>query len=579
MNLFSKPDRFSYLAIFLMMLASVLPSYLHAQESEESTEETSEEEIVVEDLTTRGKKGDTTDVIIKVDNLPLDTQSVSFDLSGMRDGGFFQRTGDDDTVTVDGFVFSDESDPEQIVAVSPDDIITTSLSVSIPIEISSFGSARIDVPIQITMNDGTTVVDSGRYTIRSAILNSEPAIFALLAVVVMGIYSLTKVQALEKFFKFFPPLIWMYFIPMILTTICITPDKSALYSPFMSKIMLPAILVLLIIPSDIRTVWKLGPRAIMVMLIATLGITVGAITSFGIFNAFFGDQLPADTWKGIGGLAGSWIGGSPNMTVVFESTETSPNIIGPMIIVDTILAYSWLGILVGLSGYQKQINKFFKADDSIVEELAEKVKIDKEAHDRSPQAFDIALMVGLAFGISQICLYFGPYIYEFIDSIDPLKKIDEKYAIGSVLSGYAWAILIITAISLFLSTTRARKIEYCGASSIGYIGLYLLLTTYGARADLIAILDVPLFFAIGAVWLIIHIVILFIGLWLTKSPIFLGATGSMANIGGTASAPVVAASYYSTMAPVGLLMGILGGVLGTPVALLIAFACKTIAGQ
>ncbi len=183
-------------------------------------------------------------------------------------------------------------------------------------------------------------------------------------------------------------------------------------------------------------------------------------------------------------------------------------------------------------------------------------------------------MIGVAFVASQICIYLGKPIYAFIDETLKLELI------SSVVSSYGWAILLITAVGLFLSTTKVRRLDYSGASSLGYTGLYLLLTCYGAQANFQAVLEVPVFFGIGFVWLIIHIIILYIGVRLTRSPLFLGATSSMANIGGTASAPVVAAAYNPSMAPVGLLMAILGGVLGTPLALfVIATFGKMIAGE
>ncbi|MDX1973935.1 MAG: DUF819 family protein [Candidatus Sumerlaeia bacterium] len=425
---------------------------------------------------------------------------------------------------------------------------------------------------EVVSNNGETVHSLPQKTETWAVsyLIAPASVFGLLASVVAGVFLLSTLPALKGFFTYLPPLIWMYFIPMILTTLAIVPDQSPLYSSFFSRIILPATLVLLILPTDVRTIGQLGPRAILVMLIGTVGIVLGAIISFALFNSLF--TLPVDSWKGLAGLSGSWIGGSPNMTAVFVSLNAPANIIGPMIILDTVLAYSWLGFLVAMSGHQKRIDAATGASAKIVEELSARLQLEKEGNQRAPKSYDIALMVGLAFGISQICLWLGPMIFNFWEDLG-VKRMSE------VLSGFAWGILLITAVSLYLSTTRLRHLDYCGASSIGNIGLYLLLTTYGAQADLRSILDAPVFILLGILWILIHIAILFFGAWLLKAPVFLVATGSMANIGGTASAPVVAASYYPSMAPVGLLMAILGGVLGTPVALLIvAPALRWLAG-
>ncbi|MGF1571513.1 MAG: DUF819 domain-containing protein [Sumerlaeia bacterium] len=439
---------------------------------------------------------------------------------------------------------------------------------------SKIGKGTISISGEVISNNATVVQEAvpSESSWGTSRFSAPASVFGLLAVVVAGVFALSTLPALKGFFTYLPPLIWMYFIPMLLTTFGVTPDTSPLYSPFFSRIILPAILVLLIIPTDIRTVSQLGAKAVGVMLFATLGIVCGAIGSFWFFNTFFGSSLPPDTWKGLAGLSGSWIGGSPNMTAVFESVGASPSIIGPMIIVDTVVAYSWLGLLVALSGYKERIDAFNKADSRIIDELNARLQVEQETHQRAPRALDVALMVGLAFGLSQLCLWVGPMIYDVITSTG------DKF-FSSVLSGYAWGILLITAAGLYLSTTKARTLDFCGASNIGTVGLYLMLTTYGAQADLRAILDVPILFGIGIMWLMIHIIVLAVGVRLLRAPLFMLATGSMANIGGTASAPVVAAAYYPSMAPVGLLMAIIGGSIGTPVALLlVASSLRWLAG-
>ncbi len=413
--------------------------------------------------------------------------------------------------------------------------------------------------------------DGGKIAI--PLIQDPVVLFSFLAAVVAGIYWLSGFAALEKFFTYFPPLIWMYFVPMVATTLGLIPDSSSLYSPFMSRIILPAILVLLLIPSDIRGIVKLGGKAVIVMIFATTGIVAGATISTWLFTMIAPDALPEDTWKGVGALAGSWIGGSPNMTAVIESVKTPPYLVGPLIIVDTVLAYSWLGILIALSSYQQKIDKKHKADTSVIEEISSRLKEEHEENAKCPSISDIAMMVAAAFVVSQICLALGGPLFSRIDGTEFGNKV-----LSPIISTYGWGILLITAAGLFLSTTPLRKLDHSGASSIGYVGLYILLTTYGARANLNAIFDIPIFFALGFVWLIIHIAFLYIGIRVVKAPMFLGATSSMANIGGTASAPVVAAAYNQSMAPVGLLMAILGGAVGTPVAFFVAYLCKQITG-
>lgn len=411
------------------------------------------------------------------------------------------------------------------------------------------------------------------HSLAISLIHDPVILFTFLAACVGVIFWLGRLPRLEKLFRYFPPLIWTYFVPMMCTTVGIIPDASSLYSPFMSRVILPAVLILLLIPANVRQIRRLGLKALGIMLFGTLGIVLGAIGAMGLFAGVFGATLPPDAWKGVAALSGSWIGGSANMMAVIEAISVPPSIIGPLVVVDTVLAYSWLGLLIALSAYQKTIDRHHKADSSVMDEISSHLEAEHEAHARDPKVVDIALMFGLAFGVSQVCLYLGGPINKWITGTLGWKALTE------VINAYGWGILLITAAGILLSMTRLRALDYCGASSFGYVGLYLMLTTYGARANLRAVLDVPVFFGIGFVWIVIHVAVLYLGLRLLRAPVFLASTASMANIGGTASAPVVAAAYNQSMAPVGLLMAILGSVIGTPIALfLVAVAARAIMG-
>ncbi len=423
----------------------------------------------------------------------------------------------------------------------------------------------------VTVDGEQVVLSPPQPTIAFALFHDPIPLFALLAGCVGFIFWLGQLPALQGFFRYFPPLIWCYFVPMLMTTAGITPDASPLYA-FMSRVVLPAVLVLLLMPSDVRGIARLGGKAVLMMLFATTGIVVGAVVSFTLFAKAMPGALPDDAWRAVPALAGSWIGGSANMVAVIESLGTPPGLIGPMVIVDTVLAYSWLGLLIALSAYQGKIDKYHRADSRIVDEISAHLKAEHAANARDPRIVDVALMFAVAFVVSQLCLSLGGPVHSFFQTILGWERFSE------VINAFGWGILLITAAGLALSFTRLRALDYCGASSLGYVGLYLLLTTYGARANLRAILEVPVFFGIGFVWILIHIAFLYLGLRLLRVPLFLAATSSMANIGGTASAPVVAAAYNQSMAPVGLLMAIIGSVLGTPLALfVIATICRAVA--
>lgn len=404
------------------------------------------------------------------------------------------------------------------------------------------------------------------FPLQEPLFVQPPALAAFLSGVVAVIFGLARWKPLQPMFRYCPPLIWTYFIPMLCSTLGIIPSESEFYTPFMGQIVLPVILVLLLVPTDTRAILRLGPKAVGMMLVGTVGIVAGAALSFGLLH----DKFPPGTWKGVAALAGSWIGGSPNMTAVAESVGTDATLLGKLIVVDTVCAYTWLGVLVALTSIQEKVNRVTRADNSIVRDLATRLSQRQAERARPIALLDFALMIGLGLVISQMCLWFGGGIGGWVEQQEATAGFWATIRLSEVLSGFGWGILLITGVSVVLSLTPLRDIDDAGATPVGYFGLYLLLTTFGARADLRNIRpEDGWLFALGAIWITTHVVILMIGLRLLRAPLFLGATGSMANIGGTASAPVVAAAFHPSLAPVGLVMAILGSVIGTPVALLV----------
>jgi uncharacterized membrane protein len=235
------------------------------------------------------------------------------------------------------------------------------------------------------------------------------------------------------------------------------------------------------------------------------------------------------------------------MLAIAESVGTPDSEMGPVIVVDTVVGYGWMGVLLALSAVQKRFDRWtgarteaLDATNAMLEEM--------EAHRRPTTLSDMAVMVGLGFAASVVSLNLGGLLPALGDP--------------TIISPTTWAVLIVVTVGLVLSFTPLRGLEEVGASGVGYTALYLLLAGIGARADLNAVLDAPVYLLAGAVWLSVHIGILFLTARIIRAPLFFVATGSMANVGGAASAPVVAGVYHPAMAPVGLLMAVVGYVLG-----------------
>jgi len=277
----------------------------------------------------------------------------------------------------------------------------------------------------------------------------------------------------------------------------------------------------------------------------------------------FGNWLPADAWTGFAALSGSWIGGTANMLALAESVGTTDAMMGPIIVVDTVVGYSWMGVLLFLSAYQSRWDARVNARTEAIEEA--NARLAEYATKRRPTELRHTLMlIGLGFAGAVLAISIGQRLPTLGDP--------------TIISRTTWAVLVVVTLGLALSFTPVRNLEEVGASRLGYAALYLLLTSIGAQANLAAVLDAPVFLAAGALWIGIHVALLFGVAKLIRAPLFFVATGSMANVGGAASAPVVAGVYHPAMAPVGLLMAVSGYVLGIYGALGCAWLLSLVAG-
>ncbi len=374
-----------------------------------------------------------------------------------------------------------------------------------------------------------------------ALIQNPTAILVYLISLIGLIFYLKEQQWSAKFFDVMPPIIWVYFLPMISTTLGITPEQSDLYG-WVKTYLLPAALVLLLLSADVKAIAKLGPKALGTMLGGTFGIVIGGVISLAIFGAW----LPEDAWKGLGALSGSWIGGSANMVGVGTSIGVRDDLFGVMIIVDTVVGYGWMGVVIFLSSFQARVDKWNKVTDSPVKALSEHLA-NSDHQNKEPLNFSsLIFMVVIGFGLGFFALKAGEFLPD----------------LGKVVTSFGWTVILVSLFGLGLSFTKVARLEKQGASHLGNLFLYLLLATIGAKADLRAITEAPIFLAVGVVWIGIHATILFAVGRMLKAPMFLIATSSQANIGGVVSAPIIASVYQKGMAPVGLLMGVLGNILG-----------------
>jgi len=345
-----------------------------------------------------------------------------------------------------------------------------------------------------------------------------------------------------------------------------------------SRYLLPASLILLCLNIDIKGIRNLGWRAIVMFLAATGSIVLGGPVALLIITNLFPDLIgldPDELWRGLSTIAGSWIGGGANQAAMKEIFEVPTGIFGQMIIVDVLVANIWLGFLLFGAGRSDKIDRWLKADNSSITELTAKVEAYAASVKREPTTLSSFQMLGVAFGGVALAHWgadvIAPFFRQFAATL-------EAYRLTTLMSGFFWLVVISTTVGFLLSFTPARRLEGVGASRWGSVCIYILVATIGMQMNIGDIFSNLGLFAIGVIWMIIHVVILLLVAYLIKAPFFFVAVGSQANVGGAASAPVVASAFSPALAPVGAIMAVIGYALGTYGALVCAYLMQAAAG-
>ncbi|WP_166382685.1 MULTISPECIES: DUF819 domain-containing protein [unclassified Polaribacter] len=390
----------------------------------------------------------------------------------------------------------------------------------------------------------------------------------------------------HKFYKIVPGLFMAYFIPAIFTTAgIISPEwetlntagevvkgKSQLYY-ISSRFLLPAALVLMTLSIDLKAIFNLGSKALIMFFTGTVGIIIGgpiAILLISIFSpeTVGGSDFDA-VWRGLSTLAGSWIGGGANQTAMLEIYKYNPAKYGGMVFVDIVVANVWMAILLIGIGKKDKIDKWLGADTSAIEDLKDKVSLFTKKVKRNPSVTDFMIILAIAFGTVGLGHFTAAYLSAFFSELVASIESETWRNIFTFLgSSFFWLISISTVIAVLLSFTKAKNYEGAGASKIGSVFIYILVATIGMKMDLAMIFDNVGLIAIGLVWMSIHAGLLIIVAKLIKAPYFFLALGSQANVGGAASAPIVAQAFHPSLATVGVLLAVFGYAIGTIGAIL-----------
>lgn len=374
-----------------------------------------------------------------------------------------------------------------------------------------------------------------------------------------------------KFYKIVPGVLMCYLIPSVFNSLgFISAEKTQTYF-IASRYFLPASLVLMTLSIDLKAIFNLGPKALIMFFTGTIGIIIGGPIAILLISLFSPETVGGAgfdaVWRGLSTLAGSWIGGGANQAAMLEIYQYNPANYGKMVLVDIIVGNIWMAILLIGIGKNKKINKWLNADTTAIEKLKNRVSKFTENVTRVPSLTDLIIILSIAFSAVGIAHFGADNISSYlIANFDAVA--DKTSSLSSFSSKFFWMVTIATLIGIALSFTKVKNYEGAGASKIGSVFIYILVATIGMKMDLTTIFDNPGLLIIGIVWMGIHAGLLILVAKLIKAPYFFLAVGSQANVGAAASAPVVAAAFHPSLATVGVLLAVFGYVVGTYGAIL-----------
>ncbi|ATC81766.1 MULTISPECIES: DUF819 domain-containing protein [Pseudoalteromonas] len=411
----------------------------------------------------------------------------------------------------------------------------------------------------------------------TALITNDAVVLGLLAVILGFIFKTSSSEnpKLKAFYKYVPALLLCYFLPSLLNTFGIVDGHSSNVYYVASRYLLPACLILLTISIDLKAIINLGPKALIMFLVGTLGIVIGGPLSILVVSVFSPDLVgghgPDAVWRGMTTVAGSWIGGGANQASMKEMFEVGGDIFSVMVTVDVIVANIWMAVLLLMAANHKKIDAATGADTTAIEDLKNRVEQYHAEHARMPTLNDYMTIIAIAFGITGLAHFCADFLGPFFANNYAWAK---EYSLNSK---FFWLIVISTTIGISLSFTKVRQIEAFGASKVASSFLYILVASIGLHMNVTAIFSNPGLFLIGAIWMLTHASLMLIVAKVIKAPLFYMAVGSQANVGGAASAPVVASAFHPSLAPVGVLLAVLGYGVGTYMAYICGLMMQAVA--
>ncbi|HEU4813145.1 MAG TPA: DUF819 family protein [Xanthomonadaceae bacterium] len=410
----------------------------------------------------------------------------------------------------------------------------------------------------------------------TALVTNDAVVLGLLAAILGFVFWTASRPGgfWTKFYAIVPAILLCYLLPAVLNSIGLIDGAASGLYPMARDYLLPSALVLFCVSMDIGAIVRLGPKALIMFLVGTAGVMLGGIVAFVAMDAIHPPAVAGETWRGMTTIAGSWIGGGANQAAMKEVFDVDANLFGQFVAVDVIVAYFWMAILLFLAPRAARFDRWTGADTTAIEDLKNRIAGYQAQHARVASMTDLMLIFALAIGATGLSHFFADLIVPWIQSMPAEWRLQDY----SLDSRFFWIVVLATTFGVVLSFTRARRLEGAGASAIGSVFLYILIATIGMQMDLGTLTDRPALLLLGVIWISVHAILMLVVAKLIRAPLFFMAVGSQANIGGAASAPVVATAFHPALAPVGVLLSVLGYALGTYCAYIVGLVLQRMAG-
>jgi uncharacterized membrane protein len=410
----------------------------------------------------------------------------------------------------------------------------------------------------------------------AALISNDAVVLGLLAAILGFVFwgASREHGFWKKFYAIVPAILPCYLLPAIANTFGLIDGAGSGLYPMARDYLLPASLVLFCVAMDIGALVRLGPKALVMFLTGTVGVMVGAWVAFAAMGVIHPQTVAGETWRGMTTIAGSWIGGGANQAAMKEVFNVPPTMFGQFAAVDVIVAYLWMAALLFMASKADAMDRWLKADNSAIEDLKQRMASYHAQHARIASTTDLMLIFAIGIGVTGLSHLLAGFMVQWIKSMPTAWRLQDY----SLDSPFFWIVIFATSFGVLLSLTRARKLEGAGASKIGSVMLYVLIATIGMQMDLLQLADKPLLLLLGLIWISVHAGLMLLVAKLIRAPLFFMAVGSQANIGGAASAPVVATAFHPALAPVGVLLAVLGYALGTYGAYITGIVLRAMAG-